>query len=291
MGILLVNGSSPQMSHIKELIDGSFYHGRRVMTTMLAKKTRVVDFKRHMERLFEHAREISLESLPSAELISFEIESALETMSEPQFSRIRVILFPDARGAITRITEVENLDSEAMMSSSEGIRLSTCIERAWVRGAHIKTGLLGMREGQIAHARASGFDDILWVNGDGELAEATWANIFLIGRTGDLVEIATPPSSSGLLLGIVRRRITELLTISKIPVTERVITLEEVPRFDEAFLTSSIRGLSPVSQIGKHRLQTLRPNSVFKHICRLYESWLSSDFPNNFQILNKEPRS
>jgi branched-subunit amino acid aminotransferase/4-amino-4-deoxychorismate lyase len=139
----------------------------------------------------------------------------------------------------------------------------------------------------LNQAKKGGFDDVLWVNGDGEVAEATWANIFLIGRTGDLVEIATPALASGLLAGIVRRRIAELLNTAKIPVTERVVTIDELPRFDEAFVTSSIRGLVPVLQIDRHRLQTLRPNAVFHHIARLYQTWLSTQNSNDFGDLIK----
>jgi branched-subunit amino acid aminotransferase/4-amino-4-deoxychorismate lyase len=87
-------------------------------------------------------------------------------------------------------------------------------------------------------------------------------------------------------MGIVRRRITELLMTAKIPVTERVITLDELPRFDEAFVTSSIRGLVPVAQIDRHRLQTLRPNAVFNHISRLYQTWLSSTYSSDFRVLS-----
>ena len=122
---------------------------------------------------------------------------------------------------------------------------------------------------------------MLWVNGDNEITEATWSNIFLIGRTGDLVEIATPPASSGILEGITRQRVIELLEKAKIPVTVRIITEDEIPRFDEAFLTSSIRGVVPLNQIGSHRLHTLRPNAVFHHIARLYQTWLSTQLSSN----------
>ena len=72
----------------------------------------------------------------------------------------------------------------------------------------------------------------------------------------------------------------ELLHSAKIPVTERLISQDEIPGFDEGFLTSSLRGLIPVTQIGKHRLHTLRGQAVFHHVARLYKTWLSLGLAN-----------
>lgn len=290
MKIVLINGEEAKTSDIAGLLQGDFFHGSRAMTTMLAKGARVVDLERHLERLADHAQQLLIDKPPRADVLKFEIDSVLAMIGPPLMAKIRVILFADHGRRISRIIEVESLDVDEADSDSDskqlGLRFSTHCDRSWARGGHVKTGFLGERQVAIRHAVASGFDDVLWINGDGELAEATWANIFLIGRTGDLVEIATPPATSGILLGVVRRRITELLMTAKIPVTERVITLEELPRFDEAFVTSSIRGLVPVAQIDRHRLQTLRPNAVFNHISRLYQTWLSSAYSSDFRVLS-----
>ena len=288
MKIVLINGEEGKKSDVAALLQGGFFHGCRAMTTMLAKGARVVDLVRHLDRLASHARQILLDKTPSSDVMKFEIDSALAMLGPPLMARIRIMLFADQGGRINRIIEVEALDIDEASADGkpEGLKLSTHTDRTWPRGSHVKTGYLGERHVSIQRAIASGYDDVLWINGDGEMAEATWANIFLIGRTGDLVEIATPPASSGILQGIVRQRITELLTSAKIPVTERVITLDELPRFDEAFVTSSIKGLVPVTQIDKHRLQTLRPNAVFNHISRLYQTWLSSTYSSDYRVLH-----
>jgi branched-subunit amino acid aminotransferase/4-amino-4-deoxychorismate lyase len=288
--VLLLNGRDITTQDCLGFLDGNFFQGTRVMTTMLAQGHAVVDFNRHLDRLLSHATELLSCQLPSAELLEFEVQSTLERLAERGGSRVRLMLFQDASGLINRLIDVMSVEADTLMAKHPdgGVRLLSHTDRSWIRGSHVKTGLLGAhREKEIIRARTMGFEDVLWVNSEGEIAEATWANIFLIGRTGDLVEIATPPAASGLLLGLVRRRICELLYTAKIPVTERVVTIDELPRFDEAFVTSSIRGLIPVSQIDKHRLQTTRPNSVFHHILRLYQTWLSTEKVNNISELNK----
>ena len=37
---------------------------------------------------------------------------------------------------------------------------------------------------------------------------------------------------------------------------------------------STVRGLVPVNQIGKHKMYTSRPNATFHHINRLYMAWV-----------------
>lgn len=120
------------------------------------------------------------------------------------------------------------------------------------------------------------FSDILWHDPDTGILEASSSNVFFLGREGDLVEIATPPLNSGILPGTTRAVLIELLSSAKIPVTERQIYPDEIPRFDECFLTSSIKGLTPVTKLNQQTFYTLRKNSTFHHINRLYLTWIKS---------------
>jgi branched-subunit amino acid aminotransferase/4-amino-4-deoxychorismate lyase len=155
----------------------------------------------------------------------------------------------------------------------KGVRLKLQDLPFTERGSAAKTGNYMRSIRSIEDAKQEGFDDILQVNSTGEITEASTANIFLIGRHGDSVEIATPAAKSGLLLGITRETITELLEKSQIAVTKRVILADEIPRFDEAFICSTVRGLVPVACIDDHRLHSARDKAVFQHIRRLHHTW------------------
>ena len=58
--------------------------------------------------------------------------------------------------------------------------------------------------------------------------------------------IVTPPIFSGLLNGILRQYV-----LSRENVVERIILADEVPTFDECFITNSLMGIMPVRQFGK----------------------------------------
>jgi branched-subunit amino acid aminotransferase/4-amino-4-deoxychorismate lyase len=284
MDLLVMDGQEVTALDWALIGEAGFFTGCRVMTTMLARGPWIVDFCRHMARLSEHGESMNLGALPRVETMKFEIDALIKKLKAPELCRIRVLVFKDKSGLQHRLISVGTTDaSQARQRQERGVKLMLTSDKSWARGGHVKTGLLGPRGAQLDRAQAAGYDDILWANGDGEIAEATWANVFFIGRSGDLVEIATPPEATGILAGITRGRIIGLLNSAKIPVTERIISQEEIPGFDEAFLTSSISGLVPVNQIGKHRLHSLRGQAVFHHVATLYGNWLSRGLSNESQ--------
>lgn len=256
--------------------EGDFFHGGRVLTTLQIIGKRMVDFDRHIERLTSDAEVLGIDDAPTKEVWHFDIQSLIEDSLISKYYRARLFLFKDRLGKTQRLVAVQSLPPRSS-DMPDPIHLAPVVDKSWPRGSQIKTGIIGRRQVELSSARSSGFHDVLWINAEQEVAEATWANVFFIGRTGDLVEIATPPESSGILPGVTRARIMDLLNNARIPVTVRTISSDEIPRFDEAFTTSSIQGLVPVTLIGRHTLPTLRKSAVFRHIHHLYETWLSLD--------------
>ena len=159
---------------------------------------------------------------------------------------------------------------------SGGLKLRRKIAYHYSHEPRIKTNSYFHEIVALKQATQEGFHDILWTREDGEILEASTANIFFMARHGDLLEVATPPLSSGILPGITRKKVIELLQHAGIPVTEQKIYFDEMPRFDEGFLTSSIAGLRPLGQIDRQRLHTLRPQASFWHFQRLYQTWLET---------------
>lgn len=258
------------------LDDRGFRFGWRVMTTMLALNKSIIDFDWHMERFASHAEAMGLAKDFRTDVIRFELESLLQ---QSKRAVCRVYLTAHTGNLKSPISTVErwvHVEELVEPAATHSLKLQPVVEVGWARGAKIKTGLYSHALPALPRAQSQGFDDVLWCNSDHEIAETTTANIFLIGRDGDLVEIATPPESSGVLAGVTKRRMIQLLTSAKIPVTERVIYKDEIPRFDEAFVTSSLAGPAAVSMIGNHKLQTDRANSVFGHLQRLWATWLST---------------
>jgi len=94
-------------------------------------------------------------------------------------------------------------------------------------------------------ARQEGFDDIVLLDESGWVTEAPTANLFLVDASGNL---ATPPESKGLL-GITRASIVDIASSIGSPCEERDISVDELKRAPEVFLTGTSPGVWPVLQI------------------------------------------
>lgn len=97
----------------------------------------------------------------------------------------------------------------------------------------------------LEEARASGKDEALMISPNGELLEASTANLFL--RRG--TRLYTPHANLGILPGLTRRLLLHLCARLGIAVEESVLFPRDLYRADEAFLTSSVRGIRRLREI------------------------------------------
>lgn len=108
--------------------------------------------------------------------------------------------------------------------------------------ARIKS--LSYLDGVLARQEAArcGADDALLLNTAGRVAEASAANLFLV-LDGVMV---TPPVSEGALPGVMRAAVMEATAV-----VERPVTVEDLDRAEEVFLTSSLGVRSVVMVEGR----------------------------------------
>jgi branched-chain amino acid aminotransferase len=137
-------------------------------------------------------------------------------------------------------------------------------ERAMTAG--LKT--LSYTESVAAYLEAhrAGDDDAILLDTEGHCSEATSSNLFI--WTGTM--LVTPPVSCGALPGITRAAVLELARADDIPAVERAFTLNDLLTADEAFLTSSLRGLAPLVRVDGHRLGSGAPGAVTRQMIGAY---------------------
>ena len=100
-------------------------------------------------------------------------------------------------------------------------------------------------------AEAKGFTDSLMLDHEGNIAEATGANVFFKDKSG---EIHTPIPDS-FLDGITRREVIKIAKSKGLKVMERKIKPEEMKDFEGCFLTGTAAEVTPVSQIDKYNFK------------------------------------
>ncbi len=97
-------------------------------------------------------------------------------------------------------------------------------------------------------AESQGYTDSLMLDHEGNIAEATGANIFFKDQSG---ELHTPVPDS-FLDGITRRTVIEIAKSKNIKVNERKISPSELSKFAGCFLTGTAAEITPVSTIAEN---------------------------------------
>ena len=114
-------------------------------------------------------------------------------------------------------------------------------------------------------AEKQGFTDSLMLDHEGNVAEATGANIFFKDKSGEL----HTPIPDSFLDGITRRTVIEIAKSKNIKVNERKIKPEELKDFVGCFLTGTAAEVTPVSCIAENKFK------VCEMIIDLNESYLT----------------
>ena len=100
-------------------------------------------------------------------------------------------------------------------------------------------------------AEEKGFTDSLMLDHEGNIAEATGANIFFKDNTG---ELHTPVPDS-FLDGITRREVIKIAKLKGVKVIERKIKPGEMKNFVGCFLTGTAAEVTPVSKISEYNFK------------------------------------
>ena len=97
-------------------------------------------------------------------------------------------------------------------------------------------------------AESKGFTDSLMLDHEGNIAEATGANIFFKNKAGEL----HTPIPDSFLDGITRREVIKIAKVKGIKIIERKIKPEEMGNFVGCFLTGTAAEVTPVSEINDY---------------------------------------
>ena len=100
-------------------------------------------------------------------------------------------------------------------------------------------------------AEQQGYEDSLMLDHEGNIAEATGANIFFKDKDGSL----HTPIPDSFLDGITRRAIIEIAKSKNIKIYEKKISPEELSKFVGCFLTGTAAEVTPVSCIADFKFK------------------------------------
>lgn len=120
-------------------------------------------------------------------------------------------------------------------------------------------------------AKDSGFDDGILLNSKGLVTEATTGNLFWVDDKGILNTVA---EAHGLLRGVTKQELFKLIKDKKLTLRENQVTPTELSNSREVFLTNSVVGIKPVTQIDSRQISGGEMGSVTAMLKDLWEKKL-----------------
>lgn len=120
-------------------------------------------------------------------------------------------------------------------------------------------------------AISTGYDEALMLNSDGEVSEGSGENLFLV-RDG---HVFTPPVSAGILDGITRATVIDLLASEGIPVQERGLTRGDLYNAEELFFTGTAAEVTPIREVDDRRVGPGEPGPITRKAQELYADAVS----------------
>lgn len=204
------------------------------------------DLEAHLDRLFDTAAFLQLKTIERTKLV----EAVYRTIGAagPGDHRLRIVLTRGPGGLAARLAELGPGASivivEDLPELPEEISL-VVVDWPLPRRASRGHKTLAYLDHVIAHelARQQGADDAVRLDADGHAIEGATCNLFVVSGS----TVVTAPADTGALPGIVRARVLALCADAGIRTTLRAPTLRELRGADELFVTSSLRGVVPVT--------------------------------------------
>ena len=261
-------------THVSAL-DRGFTLADGLFETMLVRRGQIFRAARHLERLHYGASVLRI-ALPDN--LERWLESAMrEAARELDDAAVRLTvsrgigspgLAPRDAAAPTVVITVNRMPTFPPALREHGLSALTATARRDERAATAGVKSLAYTEAIIALMRAhdEGADEAIFLDSDGHVSEASTSNAFVCSAGA----LATPPLSCGVLPGITREAIIELAPTLGLQVSERPLSPRELAEADEAFLTSSLRGIAPLVRIDGRAIGTGTVGPITQSVMRAY---------------------
>ena len=111
-------------------------------------------------------------------------------------------------------------------------------------------------------ALKNGYDEAIMLNYKGNIAEGSAENIFIV-KNG---MIKTPPLTADILDGITRNSVIRLIKSKKRKLVEKNITVNELLKADEVFMTGTAAEVKSVTKINKITIGNGKPGKITKEL-------------------------
>ncbi len=262
--------------------DHGLLYGDGVFEGIRIYSGRIFKWKEHLDRLYDSARSIALEVPMTREEMTRVVEDCVR-VNEKHNGYIRLLvtrgvgnLGLDPRRCDPNIIVIvddialyppELYDQGLKIITSSVIRNHPAALSSRVKSLNYLNSILAKIE-----AIRAGCLEALMLNHNGEVAECTGDNIFIVKRG----ELRTPTIDAGMLEGVTRGVVMDLAVAAGLPVREMTLLRHDVYAADEFFLTGTAAEIIPVVECDGRPIGNGKPGPIFRQLRERFLAYVRS---------------
>jgi D-alanine transaminase len=278
--IAYVNGRYlPLRQAMVHVEDRGYQFGDAVYEVCEVRQGRLIDERRHLGRLKRSLDELQIKLPMSPVALGIVLREVIARnrigygivylqVSRGVARRDHAFPTPEVPPSVVVTARPLNaLRNEALAAA--GIAVASVPDNRWGRVDIKTTGLLPNVLARQA-AIAQGARDAWFVDKDGMVTEAASANAWIVTQAGRVV---TRPADHGILKGITRTVLFDVIKAQGLSVEERAFALLEAYAAREAFVTAASQIVLPVVRIDGHDIGEGKPGPVATSLRRAFHEY------------------
>ena len=264
------------MVHVE---DRGYQFGDAVYEVCEVRQGRLIDERRHLARLKRSLDELQIKLPMSPVALGIVLREVIARnrigygivylqVSRGVARRDHAFPTPEVPPSVVVTARPLNARRNEALAAA-GIAVASVPDNRWGRVDIKTTGLLPNVLARQA-AIAQGDRDAWFVDKDGMVTEAASANAWIVTQAGRVV---TRPADHGILKGITRTVLFDVIKAQGLSVEERAFTLLEAYAAREAFVTAASQIVLPVVRIDRHAIGEGKPGPVATALRRAFHGY------------------
>jgi D-alanine transaminase len=264
------------MVHVE---DRGYQFGDAVYEVCEVRQGRLIDERRHLARLKRSLDELQIKLPMSPVALGIVLREVIARnrigygivylqVSRGVARRDHAFPTPEVPPSVVVTARPLNARRNEALAAA-GIAVASVPDNRWGRVDIKTTGLLPNVLARQA-AIAQGARDAWFVDKDGMVTEAASANAWIVTQAGRVV---TRPADHGILKGITRTVLFDVIKAQGLSVEERTFTLLEAYAAREAFVTAASQIVLPVVRIDGHAIGEGKPGPVATALRRAFHGY------------------
>lgn len=214
----------------------SLQRGHSLFTSFISQNGKILFLDEHIERLLTGATFLFPEE--SWALNHEKLKQYVET----EFKKCDSAIQNAGYFRLSLFDDCIHLQKRELNPSARTLKLTTALKvrTAGIIPSFLKLGNYVEADLELVRAKFKGFDDIVFLDNNQNITEASTSNVFVVMADG---EILTPAPSSMILDGVTRKKLFLKLSENHFNIRESVVTKEDLLKAREIWLTNAVRGL------------------------------------------------